>query len=106
LASKRGYSSGVGATDLAHMWAAFEELNTCTLSLSMALEMRYGRPDLRIIVSASTKSTADVEPAPLGSSDFSLSSQGFVTLDSAIMFALYQIDFQLAASELGDQKAT
>lgn len=106
MALKNGSFTGVGSTDILHLIVAFEEVNSCVLSMSMGSTVTNGRSDLEMRAYAYTKPVAGVEPALLGSSVFSLTSQGFLTLDSAIMFALYQLDFLLAAFELEKSKNT
>jgi len=99
LALRKDYSVTVGTRDVAHLLAAFEEMNSCTLALHITAGIRRNQPDLLMTVNAFTKRCADVDPVPLASESFSLSQHNFKALESAIMFALYQIDAKLANEE-------
>jgi hypothetical protein len=104
LALKNGSSVTVGGRDVAILLAAFEEVNKCTLSLCLGTALRSGQSDLVMIASASTNPPVGVDPVLLACERFSLSQQGFVTIESAIMFALYQIDFALAGREFEETR--
>jgi len=86
--------------DLAVQMSAFEHVNKCTLALSITVTPSILSPDIVLHGTAHTKPDAPAEPALLASSHFSMKQLGFRTMDSAIMFALYQIDFLLAEHEL------
>lgn len=100
MALKDGSSHGPDVRDLTTQLGAFQEVNRCTLMLYMGLKGGSLNPDLEIIVNAYTRPDAPAEPVLLASSHFSLKAQGFRTVDAAIMFAMYQIDFMLAEHEL------
>jgi len=95
LASKQRYLANVGAVDVAHLMAAFEEVNECALTVTMSPVKRINTTDLLILVTAHTIPAAGADPAPLASLDFYRSAHNFLTLDSAIIYALYQMDARL-----------
>lgn len=96
-----------GVRDVAHFLAAFEELNSCTLSLCMGVTVTNNRPDIRLTMSAATMAVAPVDPVLLASVSCWLSQDGFQTMDAAIMFSLYQLDSAIARAEFDktNQKA-
>jgi len=95
LASKQAYLATAGAVDVAHLIRAFEEVNDCRLTVSMCAVERVHTSDLSITVIAHTNEDVPVEPAPLASLQFYRSASNFLTLDSAIIYALYQMDARL-----------
>lgn len=95
MASKQAYLATAGAVDVAHLMSAFEEVNDCTITVTMSPMERAHTTDLLMIVTAHTKAAVGVVPVPLGSYQFYRSASNFLTLDSAIIYALYQIDARL-----------
>ena len=95
MASKQAYLATAGAVDVAHLMEAFEEVNECSLTVTMSPAQRVNTTDLLVIVTAYTRPPANVEPAVLASLDFYRSAHNFLTLDSAIIYALYQMDARL-----------
>jgi hypothetical protein len=95
MAYTKNYLANAGAVDVARLMQAFEEGNNCALTVTMSPVLRRGTTDLLIIVSSHTIPAAGVEPVPLASLDFYRSSHNFLTLDSVIIYALYQMDARL-----------
>lgn len=85
---------------MAYLMEAFEEVNSCTLSLSMVVQRKRNKADIRLSVKAHTIRAVDVEPVLLASSDLFLSDGGYTDFGPAIMWALYLIDGQLADQEM------
>ena len=100
MASRQHYLAIVGVRDVAHFLAAFEGLNSCSLSLSITVKVYNSRPDLGLTMHAYTKPPAGAEPVLLASSHCNLAAENFQTLDAAIMFSLYKLDSELARLEL------
>lgn len=100
MASRQHYLAIVGVRDVAHFLAAFEGLNSCSLSLSITVKVYNSRPDLGLTMFAYTIPAAGAEPALLASSHCNLAAENFQTLDAAIMFSLYKLDSELAAAEM------
>lgn len=95
MASKQGYLASVGAVDVAHLMRAFEEVNEVSLTVTMSAMERAHTIDLLMTVRADTLPAVDVEPVALASYQFYRSQSNFLTLDSAIIYALYQMDARL-----------
>jgi len=95
LGSKQRYLANAGAVDVAHLLEAFEEVNECAITVTLCPAKRIHTTDLRIIVTAHTIPAAGVAAAVLASLDFYRSENNFLTLDSAIIYALYQMDARL-----------
>lgn len=95
MGSKQRYLATAGAVDVAHLMLAFEEVNDCALTVTMSPVERAHTTDLLMIVTAHTKPAAGVDPAPLASYQCYRSQNNFLTLDSAIIYALYQMDARL-----------
>lgn len=86
-------------TDVLTTLVEFQRVNSCILSLSILVTGSRKVPDLTMKVTAYADVAENAEPVSLASSEFSLLRQGFKTMDSAVMFGLYQIDFLLGAHE-------
>jgi len=95
LGSNKHYLANAGAVDVAHLLAAFEEVNGCAITVAMTVMANKGKSDLMIKVTAFTKTGVYVEPVPWASVEFFRSKHGFLTLDSAIIYALYSMDARL-----------
>lgn len=97
MGSKQRYLANAGAVDVAHLIHAFEDVNDCAITLTMAAMERHNTTDLHITCHAFTKPLVGVEPVLLASHQFYRSAQNFLTLDSAIIYALYQLDARMEA---------
>ena len=99
MASKAGSSSGIGAKDVAYQLQAFELVNKCELRVTLSVVVDGGTPNLFMDVTAYPSGKEIGEAPPLGFSRFNLGAQGFLSMEAAILFGLYQIDFVLADGE-------
>jgi len=99
LALNHGSSKSVGATDVAFQLQAFELVNKCQIRVTLATSVENGHPGLFMDVTAYPEGMEIGEAPPLGFSRFNLGAQGFRTMEAAILFGLYQIDFVLAEGE-------
>lgn len=95
MGSKQRYLANAGAVDVAHLISAFEDVNECSITLIMAAVERHNTTDLHITCHAFTKPDAAADPVLLASHQFYRSGQNFLTLDSAIIYALYQLDARM-----------
>lgn len=100
MALKNGSSAIAGVSDVAYLIEAFEEVNSCTLLLSIQSKRERNRADLLLTVKAFTLPTAGAEPVLLASSDMFLSAHGYQQMGPAIMYCLYLVDAQLADQEM------
>lgn len=98
MGSKQRYLANAGAVDVAHLIRAFEEVNECVLTVTLSVVERASTSDLHILCLAHTRSAAGVDPVLLGSLDFYRSQNNFLTLDSVIIYALYQMDARLESA--------
>lgn len=99
MASRHDYSETDDVTELAYLVGAFEDLNSCILSLCLELVPTSNPPRLLLIVTANTTKDADAARVPSASCRLNLSQLGYKRIKDACMYALYQIDGQLARSE-------
>jgi len=98
MGSKQRYLANAGAVDVAHLMRAFEEVNDCAITVTMSPMERAHTTDLLVMVKAHTKPAAGVDPALLASLEFYRSQNNFLTLDSVIIYALYQMDARLESA--------
>lgn len=66
----------------------------------MEVTIRRGTPDLVMTVTAYTIAPVTAERVFLASQVSNLSTQGYDSIEPAIIYALYQIDARLAALEM------
>lgn len=100
MASSHRSSPGPDVRDIAIQLGAFEHVNKVSLSISITVEGGVLNPQMVYTVNAFTRETVDAEPAPLACVRFTQQQKGFRTMEAAIMYALYTIDFQLGEHEL------
>lgn len=100
MATKRGVSSVLGVMDIAHLMDAFQQINSCILSLSFEVTARRGVPDLLVIGSAYTVNPVTAERVLLASWRSSLYALNCATCEAAAIQCLYHLDGLLAAHEM------
>jgi len=106
LASSRLSSNSADVIDVAAVIKAFEEINTCVITVFGKVERVQGFDTLTFLVSAIKNDEDTPEENYLGSVKCYLGSLGHRTMESAIMWALYQLDWQLAQDQFERTKAT
>lgn len=95
------WSNTVEGKELAYLLVAFEELNSCTLSISCVATKRERSVDLLMTLSATTNHPVLVERVPLASVGYTLSQLNCKTIEAATISLLYKLDSQLARLEMG-----
>jgi len=100
LASSRFSSNNPDWLDLTAIVKAFEELNKCHITLHGRVESVNGLDCLSFLVSALASNEDIPEPTFLASQRCHLGLHAHKTMESAIMWALYQLDWQLAEEEM------
>lgn len=100
LASKQPLSNVLDVRDVIYLLEAFEELNSCILSVSFSLTRKAGKEDLKVEIVASSTRSANVDPARLASVNSSLSALNTLSMEGATMHALYLMDAELARIEM------
>lgn len=80
--------------------AAFEQMNSCILSLSMEATVVHQKAHLWMTVTTTTNHPVLVERVPLVSSRFDLYAENCVTLEGAIISAMYKADALLSQLEM------
>jgi len=100
LASSRLSSNTADVIDVAAVIKAFEEINTCCITVFGRVEPVQGLDTLTFLVSAIKKDDTPAEDNYLASVKCYLGSLGHRTMESAIMWALYQLDWRIAQNEL------
>lgn len=92
--------------DVAAVIKAFEEINSCNITLFGRVECVQGLDTLTFLVSAIKRDDTPAEDNYLGSVKCYLGSLGHRTMESAIMWALYQLDWRIEQNEIERTKAT
>lgn len=101
MGSKHAGLSGPDWLDLAEMLAAFEEQNRVRIEVSMMRWTSHREPDISLSAKA-WELTADRRVAkPLAFRNVTCRAEGVKSLEGAITYLLYQLDFQLAEHEWG-----
>jgi len=100
LASSRLSLSGPDVIDVAVVVEAFETINKVDITICGKVEPVDGHPCLTFLVGAQQKSENQMERVYLGSVKCHLGWKAHQTVESAIMWALYQLDWQLAEEEM------
>jgi hypothetical protein len=92
--------SGPDVLDVTAVIQAFEQINTCRITVLGSVADRDGLQTLCWIISAQE----DLEDVPeqkyLASVNVSMNGGGHRTIEGAIMWALYQLDWQLSKHEI------
>ena len=99
MASKKRYSENYDAMDTAELLLAFQEVNSCILSITIEGTQRSGRADLLMTTAASTTAPVDADRVQLACVKFNVRGKGYERLSAAITYALYQLDAELARTE-------
>ncbi len=87
--------------DLTDMVAGFEVHNTCVLEMRIMMATGVKLPDLQLTLLAWPKEGKSTEVKPLASVSVKCSATNLKTWNSALIHAMYALDFQLALNELG-----
>lgn len=86
--------------DVSEIVKAFEEMNAVVIVLFGKVELLHGNRELVFLITAEQKEDALAEPVVLASVKCHLGSGNHRTMETAIMWALYQLDWKLAEEEL------
>ena len=100
MASSRFSSNNPDWLDLTAIIKAFEEMNKCHITLHGRVESVNGLDCLSFLVAALDSSQDLPEVVFLASQRCHLGLHAHKTMESAIMWALYQLDWQLAEDEM------
>ena len=100
MATSRISSNNPDWLDLTAIVKAFEELNKCRITLHGSVECVQGQDCLSFLVAALSSNEDTPDPIFLASQRCHLGLHAHKTMESAIMWALYQLDWQLAEDEL------
>jgi len=105
LASSRLSLNSPDVIDVAAVMDAFEQMNSVTVALTGRVVDVGGNRCLRFLVEAHDSQREIGEVPSLGFVSVVLGYGSHKTLESAIMWALYQLDWKLAEAELQKNKA-
>lgn len=100
MATSRLSLSNPDLIDVGAVMTAFEVMNKCCITLLVRVENHAGVSKLRMIASALTDDEDTPDPKYLGSVNVNLSPESHKTMEGAILWALYQLDWKLAEGEL------
>lgn len=101
MGSKQHSSLTNSVEDTAYQLAAFEEMNSCTLSVCFEAIWKSGKCSLLMKVDAFTWTTVPADRALLASVSVEVSQLLYKRLEDVITFGLYKIDAALAHREMG-----
>lgn len=99
LASSRASSATADVVDVTTVMEAFQGINHCRLVVKLTTVAEGHRADLLITMDAVSIPEMGRVPVSLGSVSVKCSALGLKTLDSAVLAALYRMDFKLAEAE-------
>jgi len=106
LASSRLSLNSPDVIDLAAVMDAFEQINSVTIALTGRVVDVGGNRCLRFLVEAHDSQREIGEVPSLGFVSVVLGYGSHKTVEGALMWALYQLDWKLAEAELEKTKAT
>jgi len=106
LATSRLSLNSPDLIDVAAVMEAFEEMNKCAVTLLLRVERPNGIAKLAMIASALSTNEDVPDPTYLASVSADLSPASHKTMEGAILWALYQLDWRLAEMELGRIRKT
>lgn len=99
MASSRDSSNTPDWRDIASAMAAYEQQEACTLELTVVSAGSAEKPDMRLVLRSGLEVGEDGEVKPSVYASALCSKERFRTLESAILFLLYQLDFMSALRE-------
>jgi hypothetical protein len=99
LASSRGSSNGSDIVDVTNVMLGFEFMNQVDLTVRFRRVDDGPASDLLLTVDAFSRKEEEAGQPPWGSASVKCSALNLRTLESAVIAALYRLDFQLAERE-------
>lgn len=99
LALKNGSYAGVGSVDVLAVLLAFEEINSCRITVQLSTQSTPKLAVMQVTMSAHSKPENGVEPAVLASRQLTVGFSGRQTIDQCILQGLYGLDADLADKE-------
>jgi len=100
LASSRISLNSPDVIDVAAVIQAFEQINKCEITVFGKVESVHGQDCLTFLVGAQDNTTDLPDHRYLASVKCSLGLYGHRTMESAILWALYQLDWEMAKYEM------
>ena len=104
MASSRLSSNSPDWLDVGEIVKAFQQMNACVIMLYGKVEPVGGNRELVFLIQAEELDPADVAPAVLASVKCHIGSGGHRTMESAILWALYKLDWMLAQQQLAKKE--
>lgn len=99
MAQSRPSSQTADVVDVTTVMEAFQGINHCRLTVKLTTVAEGHRADLLITMDAVSIPAVGQEAVSLGSVSVKCSALGLKSLDSAVLAALYRMDFKLAEAE-------
>jgi len=106
LATSRISSNNPDWLDVSEIVKAFQEMNKVDILFHGKVESVAGNKELCFLISAVEQNEDDPGANVLASQRCHIGSGGHRTMESAIMWALYQLDWKLAADEMRGKRET
>lgn len=106
MAVSRLSSSTPDLQDVAAVMDGFQEINKCYITIFGRVEGAAGARRLVLIVSAQDTAEDVPDPKFLASVNVDLGCGSHRTMEGAILWALYQLDWRIAEQELRGSETT
>ncbi len=106
LATSRISSNNPDWLDVSEIVKAFQEMNKVDIVFHGKVEPVAGNKELCFLISAVEPNEDDPGASTLASQRCHIGSGDHRTMESAIMWALYQLDWQLAKDEMRGKRET
>jgi len=106
LATNRYSLNNPDLTDVGAVMIAFEAINNCAITLYAKLENTNGNRQLVWLAQALDTKEDVPDPKVLASVKCHLGCGSHRTIEAALMWTLYQLDFQISQAEMERTKTT
>jgi hypothetical protein len=100
LAASRISSSSPDWLDVVEVLSAFQEMNNVTIQLSGRVGNVAGERSLNLEFQAYDRKTQPTDQLCLASVHCQIGSHAHRTMEGAVMWALYRLDYELASLEM------
>lgn len=103
MADKKNVSGIVSPEEVQQLMTAFQEQNTCIISIEMRVGILAGKKSLEMVAHAWNNHTGSTGRPLLASASVRCSALRSATFEGAIIYLLYALDSQLAWGEFASE---
>lgn len=100
MAQSKNSSSSVTCEEISELIEAFEEQNSCRMSIEMRNGLLGGKQSLELVGHAWNNNTESMAPPLLASASVRCSAIRMANLEGAIIRVLYSLDGEMARTEM------